>query len=115
MTTVAETLGRRVQRLRVAAGLTQAQLAIAAGVPLSSLQNWEIDRREPSFRAACRLAHALAVTAEYLAETAPIEKSTREIRPAGPTPKVRSKKSSDRRGVGRRAQPRQKRNAQTGD
>jgi transcriptional regulator with XRE-family HTH domain len=80
-----ETLGRRVQRLRAAAGFTQSELAHAAGVPLSSLQNWEIDRREPSFRAACRLAKALGVTAEYLAETVPVERSERAKRPAGPT------------------------------
>jgi DNA-binding XRE family transcriptional regulator len=82
-----ETLGQRVQRLRAAAGITQAQLAHAAGVPVSSLQNWEIDRREPSFRAACRLAKALGVTAEYLAETVPVERRERASRPAGPTTK----------------------------
>jgi transcriptional regulator with XRE-family HTH domain len=87
MSESAETLGQRVQRLRAAAGLTQAELAAAAAVPLSSLQNWEIDRREPSFRAACRLATALGVTAEYLADTAPVEGNVRASRPAGPTPK----------------------------
>jgi transcriptional regulator with XRE-family HTH domain len=87
-----ETLGQRVQRLRAEAGLTQVQLADAALVPLSSLQNWEIDRREPSLRAACRLAKALGVTAEYLAETALATKRERDIRPAGPTPKRRRKK-----------------------
>src|SRR4051794_27918985 len=86
-----ETLGRRVQRLRAAAGLTQAQLAAAAAVPLSSLQNWEIDRREPSFRAACRLAKALGVTAEYLADTAPVQGNARGSRAAGPTPKTAPK------------------------
>jgi transcriptional regulator with XRE-family HTH domain len=101
-----ETLGRRVQRLRAAAGLTQAQLAAAAAVPLASLQNWEIDRREPSFRAACRLARALGVTAEYLAETAPVESNARGNRPAGPTPKQAPKKPQARRDRGRDAQAR---------
>jgi|SRR5258707_15071990 len=90
-----ETFGRRIQRLRAMAGLTQLQLADAAGVPLSSLQNWEIDRREPSFRAACRLAKALGVKAEHLADTMPVERTERVNRPAGPTPKRRR----TRRGV----------------
>jgi transcriptional regulator with XRE-family HTH domain len=80
-----ETLGQRLQRLRAAAGLTQAQVAEAAGVPVSSLQNWEIDRREPGFRAAVRLAKGLGVTAEDLAETAPVEDAGKAPRPAGPT------------------------------
>src|SRR5947209_20469269 len=83
-----ETLGRRIQRLRAEAGITQAQLAAAAGVPLASLQNWEIDRREPSLRAACNLAKALGVTAEQLAETTPAERKQPEQRGAGPTPKA---------------------------
>jgi transcriptional regulator with XRE-family HTH domain len=80
-----ETLGQRLQRLRAAAGLTQSQVAAAAGVALSSLQNWEIDRREPAFRAACRLARALGVTAEHLAETTPVDEVGKVNRPAGPT------------------------------
>jgi transcriptional regulator with XRE-family HTH domain len=81
-----ETLGRRLQRLRVAAGLTQSQVAEVAGVPVSSLRNWEIDRREPGLRAACRLARALGVTAEHLAETVPVEEAGGKApRPAGPT------------------------------
>src|SRR5436190_23516501 len=104
-----ETLGQRLQRLRSAAGLTQTQLAAAAGVPLASLQNWEIDRREPSFRAACRLAQALGVTAEYLAETATVETNPRETRPAGPTPKQTSKNPHAHRRGGRAAHSPQKR------
>ncbi|MBI1917348.1 MAG: helix-turn-helix transcriptional regulator [Planctomycetes bacterium] len=103
-----ETFGRRVQRLRAAAGLTQAQLAAAAAVPLASLQNWEIDRREPSFRAACRLAQALGVAAEYLADTTPVERNARGIRPAGPTPKQTSKKPHAHRRGSRDSHSRQK-------
>jgi transcriptional regulator with XRE-family HTH domain len=89
-----ETLGQRLQRLRTATGLTQFQVSLTAGVALSSLQNWEIDRREPGFRSACRLAKALGVTAEYLAETVPIEEAGKTARPAGPTrqPQSRAKK-----------------------
>jgi transcriptional regulator with XRE-family HTH domain len=80
-----ETLGRRLQRLRSQAGLTQARLAAVVGVPVSSLQNWEIDRREPGFRAVCRLAGVLGVTVEYLADTAPAGDAGKQPRPAGPT------------------------------
>jgi transcriptional regulator with XRE-family HTH domain len=81
-----ETLGWRLRRLRLEAGLTQAKLAEAAGVPLSTLQAWEVDRREPSLRPACRLAAALGVTAEYLADTVPVEDAGgKQPRPAGPT------------------------------
>jgi transcriptional regulator with XRE-family HTH domain len=92
-----ETLGQRLQRLRAAGGLTQGQVAEAAGVPLSSLQNWEIDRREPSLRAACRLARALGVTAEDLADTVPVEEAGRAPRPAGPTRRPARKPSRPRK------------------
>jgi transcriptional regulator with XRE-family HTH domain len=102
-----ETLGQRLQRLRAAANLTQAQVATAAGVPLSSLQNWEIDRREPSFRAACRLAKALGVTAEHLADTASVEEAGKAARPAGPTKRPQTPDQSTPPPVGQaqRGQP----------
>jgi transcriptional regulator with XRE-family HTH domain len=80
-----ETLGQRIQRLRVAAGLTQERVAEAAGVPLATLRNWEVDRREPGFRAACKLAKALGTSAEYLADTVPVDEAGKAPRPAGPT------------------------------
>jgi DNA-binding XRE family transcriptional regulator len=68
--------------------MTQAQLAEAAGISVSSLRNWEVDRREPSLRAAVSLARALGTTAEYLADTAPVEEvGGKAARPAGPTKK----------------------------
>ena len=80
-----ETLGQRLQRLRLAAGLTQAALAEAAGVPLSTLRGWEIDRREPGLRAAVRLARALGVGVEELADTVPVVDVGKTPRPAGPS------------------------------
>jgi transcriptional regulator with XRE-family HTH domain len=74
-----------MNRLRIAAGLTQRHLADAAGVPMSSLQNWEIDRREPGFRAAVRLAKALGVSVEDLADTVPVAEVGKAPRPAGPS------------------------------
>jgi transcriptional regulator with XRE-family HTH domain len=80
-----ETLGQRLQRLRLGAGLTQAQVAAAVGVPVPTLRNWEGDRREPGFRAAVQLAKALGATVEDLADTATVEEVGRSPRPAGPT------------------------------
>ncbi len=89
-----ETIGQKLHRLRLAAGLTQAQLADAAGVPLSTLQGWEIDRREPGLRAAAQLAAALGITADELANTIPVDEVGKVPRPAGPSkrPKPAMKK-----------------------
>ena len=62
-----ETLGRRLQRLRLAAGLTQEELAGKAGVPVWSLRNWEHDHRLPGLVPVYKLAQALGVQMEELA------------------------------------------------
>lgn len=61
-----ETLGQRIQRLREAARMTQAELAAAAGVPLGTLRNWEQGTREPLASAVAKLARALKVSADKL-------------------------------------------------
>lgn len=63
---MSETFGERLRRLRTAAGLTQEQVAEGAGVPLTSLRNWERDRREPSVTTGAALARALGVSADEL-------------------------------------------------
>jgi transcriptional regulator with XRE-family HTH domain len=50
------------------AGLTRAELARRAGVPVSTLRNWEADRGFPGLPAALRLAQALGVPVEWFAE-----------------------------------------------
>jgi transcriptional regulator with XRE-family HTH domain len=85
MNTARETLGQRLQRLRVQTGLTQAALAAATETSLATLRNWENDRREPGWRAACLLARALGITVEDLADTVPLGEAERVARPAGPT------------------------------
>jgi transcriptional regulator with XRE-family HTH domain len=60
-------MGTRLQRLRKAAGLSQSQLARAAGVPLGSLQQWEQGRRTPLLDAAARIAVALQCSIDDLA------------------------------------------------
>jgi transcriptional regulator with XRE-family HTH domain len=61
-----ETFGRRLKRLREAAGLSQAQLAAAACVPVGTLRNAEYDRREPLVSTAGKLAAAIGVTVDEL-------------------------------------------------
>jgi transcriptional regulator with XRE-family HTH domain len=58
----AETFAQRLKRLRDAAGLSQAKLAEAAGVPASTLRNWEYGRRVPYATTASALARALGVS-----------------------------------------------------
>ena len=40
-------MSERLQQARLAAGLSQSQLARAAGVPVGTLQGWEQGRRTP--------------------------------------------------------------------
>lgn len=90
-----ETLGQKLQRLRLDKGLTQVQLAALAEVPLPSLRSWETDHREPSLRAAVRLAVALDSRVEELADTSSVRDVGKTPRPAGPTlPRKRASKGT---------------------
>jgi transcriptional regulator with XRE-family HTH domain len=60
--------GRHLQRLREGAGLSRAGLARKAVVSARALRNWEADRGFPGPAAGLRLAGALGVTLERLAE-----------------------------------------------
>jgi transcriptional regulator with XRE-family HTH domain len=64
-------MGRQLKKLRAAAGLSQSQLARAAGVSVGTLKNWEQGRREPLLGAAVKLAGALGVSLDELAGRAP--------------------------------------------
>jgi transcriptional regulator with XRE-family HTH domain len=55
------------KRLRQAAGLSQAALAAAAGVPLRTYQEWEQGQRTPLLSAAAKVADALQVSLDDLA------------------------------------------------
>jgi transcriptional regulator with XRE-family HTH domain len=55
-----------LKQLRAKKGMTQSQVATAAGVPLHSYQNWESGLREPRIGALARLASALRVTTDEL-------------------------------------------------
>jgi transcriptional regulator with XRE-family HTH domain len=64
-------MGQRLQQLRQAKGLSQTQLALAAGVPVGSLRNWERGRRVPLLDAAARIAVALGISLDTLAGIEP--------------------------------------------
>jgi transcriptional regulator with XRE-family HTH domain len=64
-------MAARLQKLRKAAGLSQSQLARAAGVPVATLQGWERARRMPRLEAAIKLADALGITLDELAGRRP--------------------------------------------
>ena len=64
-------MGERLQRLRLAANLSQAELARRAKVPIGTLRNWEQDRRVPLLDTAVRVAQALGVSLDVLAGLGP--------------------------------------------
>jgi transcriptional regulator with XRE-family HTH domain len=60
--------GLYLRTLRGEAKLSRAELAGRAGVPVSTLRNWENDRGFPGTPVIPRLAEGLGVTVERLAE-----------------------------------------------
>jgi transcriptional regulator with XRE-family HTH domain len=71
-----------MRSLREGAGLSRAELARKARVPASTLGGWEADRGIPDLPAALRLAGALGVPVERLAEG--VEDPAGEEGEAGP-------------------------------
>ena len=65
---------------RATRGLTQFQLAAAAGVGLSSVTNIEAGRQEPRISLAARLAQALGVTVGDIAWPQPEQLQARRMR-----------------------------------
>jgi putative transcriptional regulator len=64
----AVSFGQHMRALRGEAGLTCAEAARRAGIPASTLRNWENDRGFPSQPALLRLAEVLGVPIERFAE-----------------------------------------------
>ena len=60
--------GGHLRTLRGESNLSRAELARRAGVPVSTLRHWENGRGFPGVPAFLRLAVALGVPAERLAE-----------------------------------------------
>lgn len=62
----AESIGKRIARLRRAAGLTQAALAVRIGCSVGTLRNWEGNHRVPSLESAAMLADALGCSIDTI-------------------------------------------------
>jgi transcriptional regulator with XRE-family HTH domain len=60
------TIGRQLQKLRQAAGISQPDLAQAAGIPVGTLRGLEQGRRIPRLDTAGKLAHALGISLDAL-------------------------------------------------
>jgi transcriptional regulator with XRE-family HTH domain len=90
--------GGHLRGLREAAGLSRAGLARRAGVPASTLRNWENDRGFPGLAASLRLAAALGVPVERLAEGVddPAEEEATPYRAARGENKEKAKKQRTR-------------------
>jgi transcriptional regulator with XRE-family HTH domain len=68
-----EIFGRNLKRARKAKGLTQKQLAQLLGVSEAAIGMWEAGARLPDVSMASRIAKALDVPLQYLADELPSE------------------------------------------
>jgi len=68
MLTEAEIFGRRLRQLRTARGLTQEQLAEAAGITSTYTSDLERGEKVPSLSILLRLARAFDITVAELLE-----------------------------------------------
>jgi transcriptional regulator with XRE-family HTH domain len=85
--------GNTLQKLRQAAGISQAELARQSDTPLDTLRKWEQGRTLPNIEAAARLAKALGVSLDRLAayEGAARPAGAGEGTPKKPRGRVRKK------------------------
>jgi transcriptional regulator with XRE-family HTH domain len=64
------TFAEKLKELRIAAGMTQPELARACGIPIGTLRDYEQGKRrnDPSLRTAAKLASALGTDCRAFAE-----------------------------------------------
>jgi transcriptional regulator with XRE-family HTH domain len=79
--TAASNLGRNIQELREARGLSQQQIAQAAGIPRATWANLESGAANPTLAVLVRVAQALQVRLEELIE--PPRRAGRLFKAAG--------------------------------
>lgn len=70
----------KLRALRARIGLTQSELATAAGVSTGSIQNWEAGKHGPDLAAARRLVEVLAVSVAELIELADEQRTLADLR-----------------------------------
>jgi transcriptional regulator with XRE-family HTH domain len=90
---------KTLQELREKAGLSQSQLADAAGVPVWTLRGYEQGKREPLWDVLFKLADALGVDCRAFSAAAKEASAVAEKKPARkpaapPKPRGRSKKGA---------------------
>jgi transcriptional regulator with XRE-family HTH domain len=78
--------GKHLRALRGEAGLSRPELAREAGVPVSTLRNWEGGRGMPGLPVLLRLAGALGVPVERFAEGVE-DPAEEELEPAPERPR----------------------------
>ena len=79
-TIAGESLGFRIKRLRIASGLTQAQLGDLIGISSTAVGNWESREFHPKGRYVAKLAGALGIdVSELLDVTKCIDKLAEEV------------------------------------
>lgn len=66
-------LGERVRSRRLAAGITQAELAAAVGIGVPYVSKLEADKERPSYDLLARLAHRFGVRVADLAGIAEVD------------------------------------------
>ena len=59
-------VGSRIKKMRMSAGMTQADLASALNVPFQSISQWERDIRNPKVETLEKIASALNCSPYYL-------------------------------------------------
>lgn len=79
-TIAGESLGFRIKRLRIASGLTQAQLGDLIGISSTAVGNWELREFHPKGRYVAKLAGALGIdVSELLDVTKCIDELAEEV------------------------------------
>jgi transcriptional regulator with XRE-family HTH domain len=86
------TFAEKLRELRDAAGLTEAKLAEASGLPFGTVHVYAIGRRKPSFASVLKLAKALGVTCEAFAECEDLANDDEGEKPAAKKPAAKGKK-----------------------
>lgn len=70
--------GMALRRLRLAAGLTQEQLALEAGIQRNFVSLIELGRNQPTITTIAKLAHALGMSSSGLVAEAETESQRKQ-------------------------------------
>jgi transcriptional regulator with XRE-family HTH domain len=90
------TFAEKLRELRDAAGLSEAKLAAAAGIPFGTVHTYAMGRRRPGFSAVLKIAKALGVTCEAFADCSDLVDG--EPEPAASVPRKKTTAGKPSRG-----------------